>query len=220
MKKVGEPVAKKMFKRLPARPLRGRWGSMFAAETDLMSLGVDRLLVIFNEAFIDSTQANKNKKKRKTEDDDDQGMGRDIDEEHEHFTEKRSRWVKEAMAALQDPNFKLIMHCGHTSRIPTEHCRCLFQKRATNQHESLNEWFNCSDEADRDYKKKPSAVLWVCQDVKRIANQWNEILAAQNIEHYWGLVLEIQDADTRATWIGFGVLLTLGQVQQNTTIKT
>jgi hypothetical protein len=113
----GKKVADEMFSRMPSRPLRGRWGSTFAAERDLFKLGLSRLRLLFKIAFKPKTKA----KKRKAAVD--AIFVADIEHENETFQEKRSRWVNEALKALESEELQLTMHVSHTSREPTEHAR-------------------------------------------------------------------------------------------------
>jgi len=197
--------AKRFLSKLPQRPLRGRWGTMFAAEVDLLRMGLSKLRDVFEKAFPSKAE----KKKRKRGREEDRGDRDILDEEHESFTEKGQRWKTEAKQALNDPDFPYMVHCAHESRRPAEIARRTFQKRALKHHEHL-EKLNSGEVRPENRDDKPPIVRFVCQDTQKIAKLFDELFKDEQLRSSWGPLLDIEDEEERSRWFGEAIEMCLG----------
>ena len=106
-------------KRVPPRPLRGRWGNASSVEQHILLCGQPMLPVVFKHAF--AVKARKRAPRRgAVVEDEELGMGC-IDEEDGMFSERMNRWQTEASSALDSNDWWVQLHIAHTVRGPSDH---------------------------------------------------------------------------------------------------
>ena len=113
----GEKSCSLATKRLPPRPLRGRWGSIETIEQFLIGCGREELLMVYQEALLEKAQKNTKEALAALE-----AMADDLgDEEVSQYQLKMGRWTLEAIQALSKGSFWMMVFIGHTSRGPLSH---------------------------------------------------------------------------------------------------
>ena len=90
----GEARANMCAKRLPPRPITGRWGTASAAEAALLICGEVKLPNIFFHALIDGRRGRRSASETV-----------DVDGTDEDYSERLSRWLREAYAELINSSF-------------------------------------------------------------------------------------------------------------------
>ena len=118
----GQEESDKVLRRLPPRPLRGRWGSLTGAEAALLKCGQKRLAPAFSKAFIKALSAS-----RKSE-----SAQSDIvliEDDLESFSERMGRWTRETLADVHDAGFWVDMVISITSRGPIAHMQNWLQDK-------------------------------------------------------------------------------------------
>eukprot|EP00969_Alexandrium_andersonii_P305072 13484985-Alexandrium_andersonii.AAC.1 len=85
-----------MFKRLRARPLRGRWGSVATSEKHVLQFSPGQLHQIWRDALANRVQHSSNRRQGAV---DEVAI---IDESSEQYVERMSRWVRESDSAIMD----------------------------------------------------------------------------------------------------------------------
>ena len=99
----GDALAAEVFRRLPQRPLRGRWGSVTRAEAAILLAGFPRLAQAYKLALCDKKKRSKKQAGEQTDGflgDDAGAPGDDAD-----YHEREGKWMADAMVMLFRPAF-------------------------------------------------------------------------------------------------------------------
>ena len=134
------------------RPITGRWGTASVAEATLLSSGEAELPSIFFHALIDGRRGRRSASETV-----------DVDGADEDYSERRSRWLREAYAELIKPSFWRSMKIAHYTRKPCDRLRFWLQEHII--------------KIDADRSKLPSIVTFVCETASSIMRDWEELLS-------------------------------------------
>lgn len=155
----GEARADAVARKLPTRPIRGRWANVTGAERDVLKIGSDQFPQAFRRAFgvhdchedaaapagdhaVDLAQ---------------------LDEDEESYTRRVGRWSREAGEGISKPEWWQTLVVVHAIRQPVDHLRNWFQKPAVvseppkvcslvwdKAHEISREWERLMDDGEFD----------------------------------------------------------------------
>ncbi|CAK0871318.1 unnamed protein product, partial [Prorocentrum cordatum] len=132
--------AKEVTSRLPQRPLTGRWGSVFENERHWLRCGKDGLKATYQDALVlhhHRVVATAKRRAGKGKGPKGKGTARGgrasesasgskgsaaqepgNPDETESYREQLGRWLKEAMADIEDPSFWMRVHISHYTKEP------------------------------------------------------------------------------------------------------
>ena len=97
----GEARATQCARKVPSKPLRGRWGSVTSAENALLVSTSEELSVVFEAACVSGQKA-KAKAKESTRDADDVELGY-IEEDSAEYSKRMGRWRVDSLRGLRFP---------------------------------------------------------------------------------------------------------------------
>ena len=103
----GVMLSSHVFKKLPQRPLRGRWGTATAAEEWLLAASSEHFPSSFEIEVVSKTVRARN-------------FGDDAGADDGQYN---GRWAKEAHIGLSSPRFWIVMEAAKASREPLNHFR-------------------------------------------------------------------------------------------------
>ena len=106
----GSDAAKRATKRLPPRPLRGRWGSKQESETHLLRCGRQELTAVFAKVFPRSCNPDHDAEADVA----DRAIEDGLDDQEQDYSKKMGRWQREAALALADADFWFMMFSSNS----------------------------------------------------------------------------------------------------------
>ena len=109
------------FKRLPGRPLRGRWGAIEDAEKCIV-LARSQLKVLFDKLVVVPKKA---------------AARAALGDDEDNYQERNRAYKLNALAALHNPAFLLLVMVSRESRSPLDHLFAWNQKRVREHNKSI-----------------------------------------------------------------------------------
>ena len=162
-------VADPRGKRLPPRPLKGRWGSVTSTEQFMNNFTMKELSWIWKEK-LPSTHVRKKRQDAIEQDDGDLG---------EDYSEKMSRWLRESLLSIQDINFWRSLHVSRISRSPLFHAQC---------------WLEAGGSSEK-HCKMPELVVTRCALIER---EFEALLLPETLHTHWQPLLDLLDGPGEA----------------------
>ena len=177
-------------KRLPPRPLRGRWGSVSSTESHLLRAGQHELTSSFHAAC-SSPACKARQRKRNAEA---APVLLDDGDDENSYSAKIGRWAREADEVLHDVQWWHMMRVASLTRGPSDHLYAWLLEAASIRRAGRTDLL-------------PPVVQLVCGKAESIFHEWELLL--NRGDHAFHFLHQIQDDDMRLRTTANAVLLCL-----------
>jgi hypothetical protein len=151
------PRAAVVFKRLPPRPLRGRWGACQACEDHYIKAGYHETSSVVWALYGQGTAAPVGRAGR------DRGVSSKTTSTHltedpdaETYKIKLGRWISAMVDALTSRTFWINLHVASITRTPLVHLMHWLQKAGSGPRSPIQPQPPSRDARDASFKTKPS----------------------------------------------------------------
>ena len=190
-KKFGAARAK-VVRKLPPRPLKGRWGSISSVERYLLNAGMAELPVVFNDAIATMEDHNADHGEDNTVDLD----ALDVqDMDSKIYKKIMGRWRKDANRALATTSFWARMHIANVTREPLDHLMHFLMQTASDPSDGGQ----AESQPERSVGKLPSLVY---HKMPEIMHSFSDVLNSTSPRwNAFQSILNHESQDTVHEWV-------------------